>query len=55
MVFFCDPVLASTLTLPDLDLKLPEGTAAAQLDGALIDALPRLFACALSFVAVAKT
>ena len=55
MVFFSDAVFAIALTLLALDLKLPEGIAAAQLDGALIDALPELFAYALSFVIIAKT
>lgn len=55
MVFFSDAVFAIALTLLALDLKLPEGIPAEQLDGALIAALPRLFAYALSFVIIAKT
>ncbi|WP_251039428.1 TMEM175 family protein [Arthrobacter sp. ISL-72] len=55
MVFFSDAVFAIALTLLALDLKLPEGIAAAQLDGALIGAVPELFAYALSFVIIAKT
>ncbi|CAN7468569.1 TMEM175 family protein [Arthrobacter sp. LjRoot78] len=54
MVFFSDAVFPIALTLLALNLKLPEGTAAAQLDGALFGALPELFAYALSFVIIAK-
>ena len=54
-MFFSDAVFAIALTLLALDLRLPEGVAAAQLDGALVDALPELFAYALSFVIIART
>lgn len=54
-VFFSDAVFAIALTLLALDLKLPEGIPARQLDAALIAALPQLFAYALSFVIIAKT
>lgn len=54
MVFFSDSVAAIALTLLALDLKLPEGIAAAQLNRALIGALPELFAYALSVVIIAK-
>ncbi|MFF2245362.1 TMEM175 family protein [Arthrobacter sp. NPDC058130] len=55
MVYFSDAVFAIALTLLALDLKLPEGIPAAQLDSALVAALPQLLAYALSFVIIAKT
>jgi uncharacterized membrane protein len=55
MVFFNDAVFAIALTLLALDLKLPEGIPAEQLDDALIAALPQLFAYGLSFVISVKT
>ncbi|WP_427129505.1 TMEM175 family protein [Pseudarthrobacter sp. S9] len=55
MVFFSDAVFAIALTLLALDLKLPEGIPADQVDDALIAALPQLLAYALSFVIVART
>lgn len=55
MVFFSDAVFAIALTLLALDLKLPEGLPADQVDDALVAALPQLLAYALSFVIIAKT
>ncbi|MEV5051579.1 TMEM175 family protein [Arthrobacter sp. LAR12-1-1.1] len=55
MVFFSDAVFAIALTLLALDLKLPEGIPAEQLDNALLAAWPQLLAYALSFVIIAKT
>ena len=55
MVFFSDAVFAIALTLLALDLKLPEGIPAEQLDDALVAAWPQLLAYALSFVIIAKT
>lgn len=55
MVFFSDAVFAIALTLLALDLKLPEGIPADQVDDALVAALPQLLAYALSFVIIAKT
>jgi len=54
-VFFSDAVFAIALTLLALDLKLPEGIPADQVDDALVAALPQLLAYALSFVIIAKT
>ncbi|WP_229995835.1 TMEM175 family protein [Arthrobacter sp. Bi26] len=42
MVFFSDAVFAIALTLLALDLKLPEGIPAEQLDNALLAAWPQL-------------
>ena len=55
MVFFSDAVFAIALTLLALDLKLPEGIPAEQLDSALVAAWPQLLAYALSFVIIAET
>ncbi|MCU1511585.1 MAG: putative rane spanning protein [Arthrobacter sp.] len=55
MVFFSDAVFAIALTLLALDLKLPPGIPAEELDDALIAALPQLLAYALSFLIVART
>ena len=55
MVFFSDAVFAIALTLLALDLKLPEGIPAEQLDSALGAAWPQLLAYALSFVIIAET
>lgn len=55
MVFFSDAVFAIALTLLALDLKLPDGIPADQLDIALVAALPQLLAYALSFLIIART
>ena len=55
MVFFSDAVFAIALTLLALDLKLPTGLAAQDLDDALVAALPQLLAYALSFLIIART
>ena len=54
-MFFSDAVFAIALTLLALDLKLPEGLPAEQLDDALIASLPQLLAYALSFLIIART
>ena len=55
MVFFSDAVFAIALTLLALDLKLPTGLAAEDVDDALVAALPQLLAYALSFLIIART
>jgi uncharacterized membrane protein len=55
MVFFSDAVFAIALTLLALDLKLPTGLHAEELDDALVAALPQLLAYALSFLIIART
>jgi uncharacterized membrane protein len=55
MVFFSDAIFAIALTLLALDLKLPAGIPAAELDDALVEALPQLLAYALSFLIIART
>ncbi|AXJ08426.1 TMEM175 family protein [Arthrobacter sp. PM3] len=55
LVFFSDAVFAIALTLLALDLKLPEGIPAADLDDALVQAWPQLFAYALSFLIISRT
>ncbi len=55
MVFFSDAVFAIALTLLALDLKLPAGIPAEELDDALVAALPQLLAYALSFLIIART
>jgi uncharacterized membrane protein len=55
LVYFSDAVFAIALTLLALDLKLPEGIPAADLDDALVEAWPQLFAYALSFLIVSRT
>ncbi|MET3922041.1 TMEM175 family protein [Arthrobacter sp. UYEF20] len=55
MVFFSDAVFAIALTLLALDLKLPAGIPAEQVDDALVAALPQLLAYALSFLIIART
>jgi len=55
MVFFSDAVFAIALTLLALDLRLPAGIPAQELDNALIAALPQLLAYGLSFLIIART
>jgi uncharacterized membrane protein len=55
LVFFSDAVFAIALTLLALDLKLPEGIPAADVDDALVEAWPQLFAYALSFLIISRT
>ena len=54
-MFFSDAVFAIALTLLALDLKLPEGIPPADLDDALVQAWPQLFAYALSFLIISRT